>query len=74
MTMRPWAALRTEEQIQLQVEYGYFQDRLPPTCSLEVKNQRFARWLAEHGVAFGADSGDDRTQTAVPQDGDSHRR
>lgn len=49
---RPWDALTEEEQIRLRVEYGHYLDQLPPTCSLEEKNARFARWLAERGVRF----------------------
>lgn len=50
--LRPWETLSGEEQTRLRVDYGHYLDGLPPTCSLEEKNARFARWLAERGVLF----------------------
>jgi hypothetical protein len=52
-TLTPWDALSPERQLELRVDYGRYLDTLPPTCSLEEKDRRFARWLKEHGVAFG---------------------
>lgn len=51
--LTPWENLAPERQLELRVEYGHYLDSLPPTCSPEEKNRRFARWLAERGVAFG---------------------
>ncbi len=48
----PWDSLPAEQQTRLRVEYGRYLDSLPPTCSLEEKNARFARWLAERGVVY----------------------
>ena len=48
----PWESLDAERQTALRVEYGHYLDQLPPTCSLEEKNARFSRWLAEQGVAY----------------------
>jgi hypothetical protein len=49
---RSWESLDGAEQTRLRVEYGHYLDSLPPTCSLEEKNLRFARWLAERGVHY----------------------
>jgi hypothetical protein len=49
---RRWEDLDEASQTRLRVEYGRYLDGLPPTCSLEEKNARFARWLAERGVVF----------------------
>jgi hypothetical protein len=46
--MRDWDTLDTEEQTTLRIEYGYYLDSLPPTCSLETKIERFRNWLREH--------------------------
>jgi hypothetical protein len=48
----PWDSLSPERQIALRVEYGHYLDSLPPTCSLEEKDIRFARWLAERGIGY----------------------
>jgi hypothetical protein len=47
-----WHELGTEQQTRLLVEYGHYLDTLPPTCSLDKKNERFARWLAEKGISY----------------------
>lgn len=47
-----WERLSSDRQIRLRIEYGRHLDSLPPTCSLEEKNRRFARWLAERGVFY----------------------
>jgi len=47
-----WRDLDAEEQLRLRIEYGRYLDGLPPTCSMEEKNARFARWLATHGIEF----------------------
>jgi hypothetical protein len=49
--------LPRDEQTRLLVEYGRYLDSLPPTCSLEEKNERFGRWLAERGIAYGPTAG-----------------
>lgn len=51
-----WDALDSEQQIQLRIEFGRYLDQLPPTCSLEEKNLRFARWLAERGITYTPDT------------------
>ena len=50
--LKPWESLSSEEQLKLREEYGHYLDTLPPTCSLEIKNERFRRWLGEHGILF----------------------
>ena len=45
--LRDWRSLEPDEQTALRVEYGYYLDTLPPTCSLEAKIERFRRWLRE---------------------------
>ena len=52
MEMRAWAGLNPDEQLRLREQYGHYLDTLPPTCSLDEKNERFSRWLAERGVDF----------------------
>lgn len=47
-SLRPWGSLDVAEQVELRVEYGYYLDRLPPSCSMETKVERFRRWLAVH--------------------------
>ncbi len=49
---RDWHGLDEDEQTELQVAFGHDLDRLPPTCSLDTKIQRFRRWLAERGIAY----------------------
>jgi hypothetical protein len=49
---RGWDELDESERTRLQVDYGYELDRLPPTCSLETKIQRFRRWLAARGIDY----------------------
>lgn len=51
--LRDWDRLSPEEQTALRVEYGYWLDRLPPTCSLQTKVERFRTWLREEkGVDY----------------------
>jgi hypothetical protein len=50
--LRPWRSLGEAEQTALRVAYQEALDREPPTCSLDTKIERFARWLAARGVAF----------------------
>jgi hypothetical protein len=47
-----WNGLSAEEQTRLRIEYGYYLDKLPPTCSLEQKEARFAQWLAERNITY----------------------
>ncbi|MCB1875701.1 MAG: hypothetical protein KDH88_06985 [Chromatiales bacterium] len=49
---RPWAEIPADRQTALLVEYGYYLDSLPPTCSLETKEQRFRSWLQERGISY----------------------
>lgn len=50
--LTPWGELAPGRRLALREAYGYYLDTLPPTCSMEEKNRRFARWLAKQGVAF----------------------
>jgi hypothetical protein len=57
MTQEPsqrgdWHQLDEDTQTELQVAFGHYLDRLPPTCSLDTKIERFRRWLAERGVTY----------------------
>ena len=52
--LRPWQQLSSQEQLRLREEYGHYLDRLPPTCSLQTKIERFRSWLAERGVVYEA--------------------
>jgi hypothetical protein len=45
--LKDWSLLEPDEQTALRVEYGYYLDTLPPTCSLQSKIERFRRWLRE---------------------------
>ena len=45
-----WEDLDAGRQLALRIDYGHYLDRLPPACSLEERNTRFARWLAQRGV------------------------
>jgi len=49
---RRWDELPDGEQRSLLIEYGYYQDGFPNTCSLELKTQRFRAWLRERGVDY----------------------
>jgi hypothetical protein len=51
-SMRDWDELNTQEQLELRQAYGHYLDTLPPTCSMDEKNERFRRWLAEQGVNY----------------------
>jgi hypothetical protein len=48
----PWEQLSKDQQIQLRIEYGYYLDQLPPTCSLESKIERFKQWLADKNIQY----------------------
>jgi hypothetical protein len=48
----PWEELTAERQLALRQEYGRYLDRLPPTCSLETKIERFRRWLEQRGIVY----------------------
>ena len=43
--LRDWDNLEPEQQTRIRVEYGYYLDTLPPTCSLESKIECFRDWL-----------------------------
>jgi hypothetical protein len=48
-----WSSLDPEQQTALRIEYGYYLDRLPPTCSFETKVERFRTWLRkEKGIDY----------------------
>ncbi|MGB1110390.1 MAG: hypothetical protein ACPG4N_08545 [Gammaproteobacteria bacterium] len=50
---REWSSLPQEEQVQCQIEFGRYQDKLPPSCSMEVKIERFREWLRiNKGIEF----------------------
>lgn len=53
--LKPWSSLAEDERDALQAAYQAELDKEPPTCSLETKVERFARWLATQGVAFSMD-------------------
>lgn len=50
--LRAWEDLDPWERTELLEAFGYHQDTLPSTCSMETKNQRFALWLREHNVLW----------------------
>lgn len=51
--VRDWNSLSPDEQTRLRVEYGHWLDRLPPTCSMQTKIERFRGWLRdEKGVDY----------------------
>lgn len=52
--MRDWKDLHRDEQIKLLIEYGYYLDELPPTCSMQSKEERLRDWLAQREVVYSA--------------------
>ncbi|MDO6963805.1 hypothetical protein [Rhizobium alvei] len=50
--MRAWADLVEAERIALQIAYQPELDRQSPTCSMDIKIERFAGWLRERGILF----------------------
>jgi hypothetical protein len=52
--LRAWNDLSGDEQTALRIEYGRYLDSLPPTCSLDEKERRFAGWLSERGIRFSS--------------------
>jgi hypothetical protein len=50
--LRPWECLDEREQTELRTAFGYDLDRLPPTCSLETKIERFRRWLRARRIDY----------------------
>jgi len=50
--LKPWRELSSEEQLALREAYGHYLDKLPPTCDLDEKIERFRRWLADRGVGY----------------------
>lgn len=53
--LKPWSSLADNERDALQAAYQGELDKEPPTCSLETKVERFARWLKVRGIAFSMD-------------------
>lgn len=49
---RRWDELNPETQTELRIAYGYDTDHLPNSCSINVKTDHFAGWLAERGVNY----------------------
>ncbi len=49
---RTWHDLSEDEQTRLRIAFGHYLDRLPPTCSLQTKVERFRHWLAERGIDY----------------------
>lgn len=47
-----WNALDIEKQTNILIEYGYYLDLLPPTCSIQTKNERFSKWLADKNIEY----------------------
>jgi hypothetical protein len=45
--LRDWNSIEAHEQTAIRIEYGYYLDSLPQTCSLESKIERFRTWLKE---------------------------
>ena len=52
MALKEWDDLSSAKQLALREAYGHYLDTLPPTCSMDEKNARFQRWLAERGVNY----------------------
>jgi hypothetical protein len=50
-----WNELDKDQQTRLLIEYGHYLDTLPPTCSLQTKNERFAQWLAQKQIFYIVD-------------------
>lgn len=50
--LRAWVDLDPWDRTELLEAFGHYQDSLPPTCSMEIKNERFTAWLREHGVLW----------------------
>ena len=55
---RVWQDLAKEEQTGLLIDYGQYQDDMPKTCDLSVKEERFSRWLAGRGISYQQVPGD----------------
>ena len=50
--VRRWVDVDKQEQTQLLIDYGHYQDRLQTTCDIETKNRRFTRWLAQRSIQY----------------------
>jgi hypothetical protein len=50
--LTPWESLSMDRQLELRDAYGHYLDSLPPTCSMEIKIERFRRWLEEQGIVY----------------------
>ena len=53
--LRAWSDLAEGERIALQIAYQPELDRQSPTCSMEIKIERFAHWLRTRGILFVPD-------------------
>jgi len=51
-SLADWNELPAEEQLRLREEYGHVLDRMPPTCSLDSKIERFSAWLRDRGIRY----------------------
>ena len=49
---KAWHDLPARRQLELREEYGHYLDRLPPTCSMQSKVERFRLWLRKRGVFY----------------------
>lgn len=50
--VRQWSELPDAERSRLLEAFGYYQDQLPPTCSLELKIDRLRSWLLARGIEY----------------------
>jgi hypothetical protein len=50
--LRAWEDLDPWERTELLDAFGHYQDSLSPTCSMDIKNERFSTWLREHSVLW----------------------
>jgi hypothetical protein len=47
-----WSSLAKDEQTALLIAFGHHLDGLPPTCSMDVKEQRLRDWLGQRGIDY----------------------
>ena len=55
---RSWQHLGKEEQTRLLIEYGHYQDDMPKSCDMAVKEEWFSRWLSERGISYQHNASD----------------